>query len=117
MPGLDSSLFTAVYQIVGLPAALLLIYWIAMKWMKEQAEKTSADRLEHINKWNSMIASWEKNSKRQEESHAEEIDRMFQLYERQIRISEMHAAELSRIAECVNTISSKLDNQPKARLG
>jgi hypothetical protein len=100
----DATLFTTVYQVIGLPAALMLIYWIAMKWMHDQGTKINADRIEHIRKWDSMVQSYEKQNKLQIQSHQDEIERMFKLHERQTCVSEMNAAELIKITEGVRQI-------------
>lgn len=110
MPGFNVAIFSTIYQVIGLPAALLLIYWIAIKWMRSQEQKTNADRKEHSNKWDSMVKSFDINTKRIVEAHTNENNRMFALHERQTSLSEMHTAELSRLTERVGDVKQDVNN-------
>jgi len=109
MPGFDAAFFSTIYQIIGLPAALMLIYWIAIKWMRSQEQKTNADRKEHANKWDSMVKSFDTNTKRMIDAHTSENDRMFALHERQTSLSEMHTAELARLTERVGDVKQDVN--------
>lgn len=68
---------------------------------KAEREERASQALEHMAKWDSMMDAHQKEVDRLTRTHKEDSARMQKLLEREVQVSELHAALL-------NTISNRL---------
>ncbi|HEX2957728.1 MAG TPA: hypothetical protein VHO70_12910 [Chitinispirillaceae bacterium] len=86
----------------GIPAAILVTAFLVFLTMsRHQKEKTDQDRIEHMNKWNSMIQSQKENFSQLIKSHQEETDRMFRIMERNAQSQEATTHSLTIISRAI----------------
>lgn len=100
MNGAEATIFTQIYSVIGFPASLMLLYWLVNRWMKDQKAKVDADRVEHVNKWDSMI-----------KANKEAMENMFKLFDRSATAAERNSHNIIEIKEKLNSIHNDIKKQ------
>jgi hypothetical protein len=97
-----------------LVAVLVLLFFYLKRQQEHQAQKTEADRAEHMEKWKSMVSGNAESMQALAQSHRDSVDaviknngenlsRMFRLYERQAEASEAMAHSMAQITHKLST--------------
>jgi hypothetical protein len=110
----SASFWLQLTGIVGVPGVFALMLWIFLshneRRQKELDKLRTADSLEHVKKWDSMVdqhrAEREDDSEQRKEERGrakEELERMMRLLERQAVTQELQASLLIRINDNVTS--------------
>jgi len=100
----------------GIPAAILvsavLIFMILSKYQKE---KTDRDRVEHMNKWNSMVDTQKEAIELLVDSHKKMVDQLLKNHQEQLdrmfRTGERHAQTLEAMGHNLAILSRAIEQK------
>jgi uncharacterized membrane protein (DUF106 family) len=100
----------------GLPAAILIAAFLVFSVVaKNQKDKTDQDRLEHIKKWDSMVATQREATEKLISSHNESIMRLLKSHQdetdRNMRLYERLASSLEALAHNSTIVSQSIERK------